>query len=64
MIKKVDAYMKVEYEWRADDGRGREEMIAQTDQRKPWPLWCRVLLILLGGLAGAALAYSGYVAFS
>ena len=56
--------MKVEYEWHAGDERGRMEAIAKVEKRKPLPWWCRVLLILLGGLVGAALAYSGYVVFS
>ena len=56
--------MKVEDEWYAGDGRGRMEAIAETKKRKPLPWWCRLLLVLLGVLVGAALAYSGYVAFS
>jgi hypothetical protein len=56
--------MKVEYEWHAGDGRGRMEAIAEAEKRKPLPWWCRALLVLLGALLGAALAYSGYVAFS
>jgi hypothetical protein len=56
--------MKVEYEWHAGDGRGRMESITETEKRKSRPWWCWALLILLGGLVGAALAYSGYAAFS
>ena len=55
--------MKVEYEWHAGDERGRLETIAETKRRKPRPWWCWVLLVVVGGLVGAALAYSGYVAF-
>ena len=56
--------MKVEYEWHADDGRGRVETIAESRKRRPRPWWYWVLLALASGLVGAALAYSGYVAFS
>jgi hypothetical protein len=56
--------MKVEYEWHADDGRGRLETITETQKRKTWPWWCRALLALLGVLVGAALAYTGYAALS
>ena len=56
--------MKVEYEWHAGDGRGRTEAIAETEKRKPLPWWCRLLLVLLGGLVGAALVYGGYAVFS
>jgi hypothetical protein len=56
--------MKLEYEWHAGDDRGRLETIAKTEKRKPRPWWCWALLTLLGGLVGAALVYSGYVAFS
>lgn len=55
--------MKVEYEWHAGDGRGRMEAIVEmeTRKRRPWWFWA---LLLLGVLVGAALVYSGYVAFS
>jgi hypothetical protein len=60
--------MKFEYEWHAVDERGRVEEITSASnrarQRKPRPWWCWALLGLLVGVAGAALAYSGYVAFS
>jgi len=56
--------MRVEFEWHADDGRGRSETIAKTETRKGRPWWVWALLVLLGALVGAALAYSGYVAFS
>jgi hypothetical protein len=56
--------MKVEYEWYAGDGRGRMEEITRTEKRKPLPWWCRLLLVLLGVLVGAALVYSGYAVFS
>ena len=56
--------MKVEYEWHAGDGRGRMETITKNKSRKPRPWWCWALLTLLGAAVGAALAYSGYVAFT
>ena len=55
--------MKVEYEWHAVDERGRREMIAEPQKlKRPWWFW--TLLGLLVGVVGAALVYSGYVAFS
>ena len=60
--------MKFEFEWHAMDERGRVEEITSASkrarQRKTRPWWCWVLLGLLVGVVGAALAYSGYVAFS
>jgi hypothetical protein len=58
--------MKFEYEWHAEDECGRVETITDASKckRKPWPWWCWALLGLLGSVVGAALAYSGYVAFS
>ena len=56
--------MKVEYEWHAGDERGRVETITEAQKRKPRPWWCWALLVLLGGLAGAALAYGGYAVLS
>jgi len=40
------------------------EAITKTEERKPLSWWCRLLLVLLGILVGAALVYSGYAAFS
>jgi hypothetical protein len=56
--------MKIEYEWHAGDGRGRMETITKNQGRQRWPWWRWVLLILLGGALGAALAYSGYAVFT
>ena len=62
--------MKIEYDWRAGDERGRMEEITANDKsleagkRKLLPWWFRLLLVLLGGVIGAALAYGGYVALS
>jgi hypothetical protein len=56
--------MKVEYEWHAGDGRGRMEAITEVKKREPLPWWWRMLLIVLGSLVGAALAYTGYILFS
>ena len=60
--------MKFEYEWHAVDECGRVEAITDSSKckrpRKALPWWCWVLLGLLAGALCAALAYSGYVAFS
>ena len=56
--------MKVQYEWHAGDGRGQMEEITKKEERRPLPWWWRFLLVLLGGLLGAALVYSGYVVFA
>ena len=63
-MTKRSVWMKVEYEWHAGDDRGRMETITEAQEHKPRPWWCWALLVLLGGLVGAALAYGGYVAVS